>query len=298
MKKILIFLLFFVLIAGINGCKPSSGNNTNTPSGTPKSISDSEIIANSSDLPGPAPRPCTYEIRARLHKNMPEYRFAAAGITYGTEEWDMGFVLKLDVYDEKGLSLISKDFSYTQDGQIIGYPLYNNMMDTMGLHVTDVNFDGYRDVIILNCFAGAHSNTWYDCWLWDVKTSSFIYCESFSEICNPALDFQKKCIYSAGGSGAGHWGGSIYKYINGKFTVTNLISGEIDGFTETKLVNGKMEIVRQSSYDKDRDKLTLEKLDELIRSEREYYVKSELWKLDDPRWYWHGGHHADKWLGG
>jgi len=94
----------------------------------------------------------------------------------------------LEVYDENNKIILSKDFSKKHYDMEVGYPVYNEMMDTMGLHVVDVNFDGYKDVIILNNFFGAHGNTWYDCWLWDVKTSSFVASESFAEICNPSLD--------------------------------------------------------------------------------------------------------------
>jgi hypothetical protein len=89
-----------------------------------------------------------------------------------------------------------------------------------------VNFDGYKDVIILNTFGGAHSN--------ELETD---------------------------------W----------------------DGLVERALVNGKMEIVREVSY---RDN------DELLEREKQYYRDSALWQLDHPHWYWHGGHHADQWLGG
>jgi len=69
------------------------------------------------------------------------------------------------------------------------------MMDKIGLHVTDVNFDGYRDVIILNT----------------------------------AIDPEKRCIYSAGGSGAAYWGGRIYKFKDGEFVVTNELDADWNG---------------------------------------------------------------------
>jgi hypothetical protein len=54
-----------------------------------------------------------------------------------------------------------------------------------------------------------------------------------------------------------------------------------------KLANGKMEIVRDIQFGDD---------DQVIRNEQEYYKNDELWQLDNPRWYWVGGHHADQWL--
>ena len=234
-----------------------------------------------------APESHKYEIRARVTDSMPDYRFVATGSIQGTEEWMYGFVLGLDVYDETGALILSEDFSEVMDDGIVGYHVYNEMMDTMGLHVVDVNFDGYKDVIILNAFAGAHGNTWYDCWLWDTETSTFVASESFAGICNPALDPEKKCIYSAGGSGAAYWGGKIYRFLNGEFIVTNELDTDWERLTETKLVNGKTEIVREVFYGED---------EKIIRDEQEYYRNNALWQLDNPRWYWVGGHHADQWL--
>jgi hypothetical protein len=240
------------------------------------------------DLSSNAYKDVTYEVSDRLHKDMPEYRFVAMGMTQGTEDSAVGFVMGMKVFDEKGHLILSADFSETSGDEILGSPVYNEMMDTMGLHIVDVNFDGYKDVIVLNDFSGAHGNTWYNCWRWDSKTSSFVESKSFAEICNPALDPKNKCIYSAGGSGAEFWGGSIYKYMDGKFIMTNNLDGDSNGLTETKLVNGKMVVVRKVSYtvgNKSKD------------VEMQYYKINKLWQLDNPRWYMAGGHEADQWLG-
>lgn len=232
----------------------------------------------------------TYKINARLHKDMPEYRFVATGITQ-KGDWAPGYVMGLKVFDENGRSLLSADFSQTIGDEVAGNFVYSEMMDTMGLHAADVNFDGYKDVIILNTFGGAHSNTWYDCWLWNSETSSFVKSESFAGICNPALDPEKKCIYSTGGSGAGSQNWDIYQFIDGGFVITNHLSydgtNEVYHFIEQKLVNGKLEIVR--------DKVIRESsLDNALSAAG--YINDKLWQLDNPRWYGIGGHQADQWL--
>ena len=192
----------------------------------------------------------------------------------------------LEVFNEKGISILSVDFTDSLN-DIEGNHIYQQILDTMGLHIVDVNFDGYKDVIILNSFGGAHSNTWYDCWLWDVETSSFIKSESFAEICNPALDPEKKCIYSAGGGGATTWDGSIFSFIDGEFVVTNNLHVSDYGMVEKRLVNGAMEIVREEVFDHD---------DAIRKSKMEYYENDDLWQLNNSRWYMYGGHHADQWL--
>ncbi len=242
------------------------------------------------DLTSNVYKDVTYEINSRLHKDMPEYRFVATGITQ-TGDWMPGYVMGLKVYDENGRSLLSADFSQTIDDEVVGNYVYSEMMDTMGLHVTDVNFDGYKDVIILYTFSGAHSNTWYDCWLWNPETSSFIKAESFAGICNPALDPEKKYIYSTGGSGSGNQEWDIYQFIDGEFVVTNSLSYEVANkgyhFIEQKLVNGKMEIIRDDVIQKD-------SFDDALSAAS--YISDELWQLDNPRWYGVGGHQADQWL--
>ncbi len=295
MKKNIYVLTLLILFLSVSGCNvPLAGEAKSIYSVSDVEESYTELptpptVLEPADTSDPIPGLHTYEIQARLHESMPDYRFVATGVVQGPDEWMYGFVMGLNVYDENGESVLSADFSEISDGEVVGYHVYNEMMDTMGLHVTDVNFDGYKDVIILNTFGGAHSNTWYDCWLWDAKTSSFVASKSFAEICNPALDAEKKCIYSAGGSGAAFWGGSIYKCIDGEFVVTNDLYTDWDGLVEKALINGKMEIVREVSYGDD---------NQILESEQEYYRSSELWQLDHPHWYWLGGHHADQWLDG
>lgn len=235
----------------------------------------------------------TYEVTARLREDMPEYRFVAKGLSWGIYEWTAGYILGLEGYDENGASILSADFSAISDGEITGNYAYNNMMDTMGLHVVDVNFDGYKDVIIINDFGGAHSNSWYDCWLWDAEASSFAKSESFTAICNPALDPEKQCIYSSGGSGAEYWGGSVYRYIGGEFILTDNLDGSWRRIVESRFVDGEMKVVREVALDEDTEK---------VREQQAYYATDEFWQwqLGDlhSRWYMHGGHHADEWLGG
>jgi hypothetical protein len=215
-------------------------------------------------------------------------------------DWAPAFVTGLNVYDDNGLLILSEDFTDILKKEE-GNSIYSQMIDTMGLHVTDVNFDGYKDILILSCFQGAHSNSWYDCWLWDAKATSFIYSKSFAEISNPAIDWDKQFIYSSGGSGADNHDYSIYQYINNQFVISNKLhwnggnsveSHADDIITTTgiyvkeeQLVNDNMETVRDGFLpNKDADALL------------ETYYNVEPWKLDSPRWNMIGGHHADVWL--
>ncbi len=306
MKKSVIMSALLIILLSVGSCGTRVDNSARNVPNSPEiktnlseSPTPSEMLK-STDESEPTPKTYTYEIRAGLHESLPEYRFVATGVAMSEVDWATAFVTGLHVYDENGLAILSEDFMDILN-EVEGYPIYYQMIDTMGLHVVDVNFDGYKDVLILNCFHGAHSNSWYDCWLWDAKTSSFIYSKSFAEICNPAIDWDKQYIYSSGGSGADNHDYSIYQYINGQFVISNNLhwngSNSVESHgddilttagiyvKEEQLVNGNMEIVHDGFIpNKDADALL------------ENYRNEEPWKLDSPRWYMIGGHHADVWL--
>ena len=157
---------------------------------------------------------------------LPRYRFVATGSIsydlYHNKKADLyetcGYITGLDVYDDTGVVLLTVDFT---NDDADGIPIYLELMKTMGLHVVDVNFDGCMDVIILNSFSGANSNTWYNCWLFNPDTTSFVRSESFSDICNPSIDPEKQLIYSTGGSGANNQSWFIYRFIDGEFVPSN-----------------------------------------------------------------------------
>ena len=326
MKKSAFIVALFIILLGLSSCNSRvetiaeyvpngseitiNDNASLTPSETPKPTDEPESKQTPSETPKPTdmseldPNTYTYEVRARLHESLPEYRFVATGKTaivdIPADDWSMAFVTSLNGYDENGSSILTADFTDVSN-EVKGYPIYFQMIDTMGLHVVDVNFDGYKDVIILNCFSGAHSNSWYDCWLWDNMTSSFISSKSFAAICNPAIDWDKQSIYSSGGTGADNHDYSIYQYIDGQFVLSNQLhwnssfaESEEDDDTltaagiyvkEEQLVNGNMKIVREGI-------LPTEEADALL----EHYNTEDPWKLLSPRWYMMGGHHADVWL--
>ncbi len=234
-----------------------------------------------------------YEITESLHEGMPEYRFVAKGLTYSSYDWYFGYVISLEVFDESGDRILFEDYANRLEDQTYpGTPIDAFMIDTMGLHVVDVNLDGYQDVIILKCLSEAHDNSWYDCWLWDPETSTFVESETFETIANPALDAEKKCIYSTGGSGAGCAAWNIFQYIDGEFLCTNTLEYQYDmdlagfHFVETKLENGEMVVIRDDVY-------TGTYADAL---EESGYQADDLWQLGNAWWYGSGGHHADQWL--
>lgn len=136
-----------------------------------------------------------------IHNNLPIYNFYLKGnvnnkidqieITKGIE--NETFVQKLEV--------IMDDSPYSSS-------------DFFG--VIDMNFDGYKDIRLLN-LSGATGNKVYNFWLFDPSKNIFVKNEDLSSLSNPTPNPQSKTIetYSVGGMT-----GCIYRYETYKFDET------------------------------------------------------------------------------
>ena len=293
-RRIMICPLFVMIFIGAVSCQSAE------ESAISNDISEIDFFATATLEP--AKSIYTYEIQARISESIPEYTFIATGWKdeelVGEGDWGRSFVTDLNVYDENGEQILSIDFTDISN-EIYGNMIYSQMIDTMGLHVVDVNFDGYMDVIILRSFGGAHSGSDYDCWLWNPVDSIFFRSKSFSEIYNPAIDSVRECIYSNGSNGASNHGWHIYRFIGGEFVITNSLeyTSEYNStrdstsyrFVEEQLVNGEMVTVRDDTIQADDYADAMDKVG---------YADDILWQLCSPRWYPYGGHHVDIWLDG
>ncbi|MDR0287594.1 MAG: DUF5050 domain-containing protein [Clostridiales bacterium] len=215
-----------------------------------------------------------YGIGTQLNEKMPEYRFVVKGNHYPNNIAITG----INVYNETGSTIFSIDFTNSQ--QTVGYYIPNAAVsDTMGLYVEDVNFDGYKDIILIKSISGAINTTYYYCWLWDTKSSSFIASESFEEIANPTVDGKNHCIVTESSNGAAYSIRYIYNFINGEFVLTNQLNTSIllDGsynFVEKKLTNGEMETVRDETLPPNTSN----------PEDAAGYIDDDLWQLNSNRW--------------
>jgi hypothetical protein len=233
------------------------------------------------------PRLLSYTLRARVRDDMPEYTFVVTG-EWGDTSDAYAFATKIEAFDETSAVILSYDLETM---------MYAEMADTSGLHAADVNFDGFRDIIVLESFGGAHGNSWYHCWLWDEVSASFVYNESFGSICNPSIDREKQRVYSTGGSGAAYHAWHIFEFIDGNYAETSTLELMFSDYgapsdsvrwDESALIDGEMTIIRNIVVP-----LSEYKVSELMT----YTDPDGLWQLDNPRWYSVGGHDADIWLG-
>lgn len=84
-------------------------------------------------------------------------------------------------------------------GERQGFDYPADMLETFGnVWQTDVNFDGYTDVMICLGQMPASDQTFvkYDAWVYDPDDGKF-YCQNtFREICNPEVDREERRILS------------------------------------------------------------------------------------------------------
>lgn len=79
--------------------------------------------------------------------------------------------------------------SYSKDTNLSHTPSFSNYF-----FFIDVNFDNYKDILILNGFYGAQGSAAYSCWLWNEQLNSYAENDSFSDIPNVSIDPTNKMI--------------------------------------------------------------------------------------------------------
>lgn len=67
----------------------------------------------------------------------------------------------------------------------------------------DINFDGKPDLTVyLGSFGVGTVNEIYDAWLWNSNDHTFYHVEGYSDISNPSLDAEQKCIIGSNQDGS------------------------------------------------------------------------------------------------
>ncbi len=95
---------------------------------------------------------------------------------------------------------------------------------TGGLILADVNFDGETDILVKQGHFGAQGLVTYSCYL--AADSDYQTCESFSEIPNPAIDFQNEKILGCWRNWAASHSWAMYQSAGDSFVMTDLLTEE------------------------------------------------------------------------
>lgn len=121
-----------------------------------------------------------------------------------TIEWNItvkriadGFTQKIHMNRDENCSLL---------------PSKNNMV-----RVEDVNFDGYDDIIIHKGNFGAQGASGYEAYIWDESYKELIHEESFLEIPNHEIDYERKLITGSVRQSSIEHDELVYRFQNGEF---------------------------------------------------------------------------------
>jgi hypothetical protein len=120
-----------------------------------------------------------------------------------------------------------------------------------GFHLLDVNFDGHKDILVLNGYSGVRGFTYYTCFL--ERDGMYERSPSFSEIPNIAIDEENRKILSSGYYGASTYSWKMFQF-NGNelMNIASLtVMPDFDSgwdsdmwhYTEEKRINGVMQTV-------------------------------------------------------
>lgn len=146
------------------------------------------VICSVLAFPGPdiavaAGGPIIIQMKEKINPGMPEYAFQL----YGSLEESKSN----KVYTYNRLVIVPQDGG--EGIQEIILPDMKVYGDQPLLLLKDVNFDGFKDILIKN---NTTVELTYKCWLWDKQQVMYIPAEEFAKITNPAFDRDKKLITS------------------------------------------------------------------------------------------------------
>ena len=110
-----------------------------------------------------------------------------------------------------------------------------------GLILSDVDFDGNKDVLVSQGHFGAQGLVTFACFMHD--DGEYSLNTSFSDICNPAIDNQNKEVLSTWRNWAASHSWAMYSYINGVFVQTDCLTQEPEEWGEgSEILTWKHEI--------------------------------------------------------
>ncbi len=114
----------------------------------------------------------------------------------------------------------------------------------------DANFDGYKDLPILNQCGGT-GNCSYDFYLYDPTTNHFTKNSFLSGLGTFSIDSSKQEVNTTGNGSYCYWGSGTYQYHNATYTLVQEISSNCDNVSTTvatyQLQNGKMQLMHSTT---------------------------------------------------
>ncbi len=165
-----------------------------------------------------------------------------------TQGWNQsGVISGIKIYDKDRLVQVIKNAGFVSD-------------TTTVLDFDDVNFDGYKDLVVFSHDGGAGPNFGNNYYIFNSKNKQFVYNETMSNLTQPEVNAKTKTVYAAWRNGASNHGAETYKWIKNKLTMveyyeTNYTSEDKLIETHTFLLDGKMRTKSQiKRYKKSRNR--------------------------------------------
>ena len=155
---------------------------------------------------------------------------------------------------------------------------------TGGLIITDVNFDGQKDLLVLNGHFGNQGFVTFSCFMGNGAAYDNERRGGFSPILNPSLDVENGRVLSTWRNMASSHSWAMYSFVDGLFVKTAVLTIELvffeDGalvnerrYTDERLVNGVWETEVFWTRDYTEDELELM-----------FYHEDSFWGLYSDKW--------------
>jgi len=260
-KKANVLIILLVIVLVLFSCKKSSMN-----------IQSSGILTTESEIEATSNQIVKYtrSFTGNVFDDAPEFKFTING--YSDNDYAC-HANKIEIFDAiNNNKLQEMNFDDTD--------IFLSYNKTLGFRLTDLNFDGYKDIMFLYASTNAKANHLYYCWLWDKASQRFVDNKSFSNIFNPAIDRKNKQLLSiVANSAASHtWG--MYIFSDGQFVLSNELTVELLydemnteepkwHYTESKLENGTMTVIKDFTN----------------MQVKQYHDENSFWGLDSKKWY-------------
>lgn len=148
--------------------------------------------------------------KGRLREDMPEFTFYLTA--YWDAQWDSYALQSLEIC-EGGTVLQTIDIpELTLFGRT---GIYDDMKDTLGFGLEDVNFDGYLDIRQFDTPNGNYRQEWIYM-VWNPAENRFEHNTRLNEISLATFDQEEELIYGMERGGAALHYYSTYQYMDGK----------------------------------------------------------------------------------
>lgn len=234
-KQTLTALIVFITASRLMGCGSQTATQANTDiasnkqsSGDTQAREDESMVLSS--------------FTGNIGPNLPQYVFKL----YGEQDQYEKTVTKILVSADTENKLLIQEIPVAESGA----PL---TLDSAGVSILDVNFDGYNDLMIRGK-GGSGANVPYTFWLWNNALSQFTPSEVMNGLISPVIDSANKTIISENSSAAGsQYTKSYYQFIGGQFTLVKETERVADmesntfKFTVSELKDGKMTVTHTYS---------------------------------------------------